>query len=184
MLALIGSTRGLVHAGSVGPGNLAEISSKQVETIIIDLNGISQLDESTTRWLRLQSPAALILADPGSLSFHSEFIEGSLACAMRTDSGPVLRVALEALRDGRSFTSDNVLIQQRLTRLADELSSAERQLMCHTLDGRSLGEVATALGINEIEAANCRDNLMEQFDLHSAAALTRFAEHYVRGEQT
>jgi two-component system response regulator NreC len=149
-----------------------------------DLNGIE-----ATRQITREFPDMKVLA----LSMHSDkrFVAGILKagasgyllkdCAFEEMAG-----AIRAVADGGTYLSPGVagaVIQDYVRRLSDSdtpmvtstLTPREREVLQLLAEGNSTKEVATRLNVSIKTVETHRRQLMDKLDIHSIAALTKYA---------
>jgi DNA-binding NarL/FixJ family response regulator len=117
-----------------------------------------------------------------STTFDPNIIVEALRCApdgfvMKTDSLQSLREAIGALLRGGSYFTSHA--SEHLFRLKTqhnrELSLRQREVLQLIAEGRSSKEISTRLSLSVKTVENHRTHLMEKLDLHTVAALTRYA---------
>lgn len=149
-----------------------------------DLNGIE-----ATRQITHDLPDIKVLA----LSMHSDkrFVAGILKagasgyllkdCAFEEMAG-----AIRAVADGGTYLSPGVagaVIQDYVRRLSDSdtptvtsaLTPREREVLQLLAEGNSTKEVASRLNVSIKTVETHRRQLMDKLDIHSIAALTKYA---------
>ena len=149
-----------------------------------DLNGIE-----ATRQITHELPDIKVLA----LSMHSDkrFVAGILKagasgyllkdCAFEEMAG-----AIRAVADGGTYLSPGVagaVIQDYVRRLSDSdtpmvtstLTPREREVLQLLAEGNSTKEVAARLNVSIKTVETHRRQLMDKLDIHSIAALTKYA---------
>jgi DNA-binding NarL/FixJ family response regulator len=174
--------------GAFGEGDAAVRFAAQEEpdVAIVDIampraNGID-----IARALRAASPDTQLLVL--SMYSHPEYVHqallaGALGYVAKESAGPVLVEAVRAVQAGRRYLSES-LGTEALSRFlqgsegADplgRLSARERQVLQHTVEGRTIAETAQRLGLSPKSVETYRSRLMTKLEIGDLPALVKFA---------
>ena len=174
--------------GAFGDGEAALRFAAQEEpdVAIVDVampetNGID-----IARELRAASPDTQLLVL--SMYSHPEYVHqallaGALGYVAKESAGPVLVEAVRAVQAGRRYLSES-LGTEALNRFLQgseggdplgRLSARERQVMQHTVEGRTIAETAQRLGLSPKSVETYRSRLMTKLDIDDLPALVKFA---------
>jgi DNA-binding NarL/FixJ family response regulator len=104
---------------------------------------------------------------------------------LKSDAGPDLIAAIEALSQGKPFFTSKVaqiVLDGYLANKGDapegsggRLTTREREIVQLLAEGQTNKEVAAALGLSAKTVATHRSNIMRKLGLHSVGELTRYA---------
>ena len=148
-----------------------------------DMNGL----EATRQILKLSPQTqVLILSMHESEQIIREVLDcGARGYVLKSDAGPELMVALEALRDRKPhFTSKiaEVLLRGYLHGPANgggepnsPISSREREVIQLVAEGKSNKDVANTLNISVKTVETHRARIMAKLEIHSVSELVRYA---------
>lgn len=174
--------------GSFGEGDAAIrcAAREEPDVAIVDIalpqaNGID-----IARQLREASPDTQVLV----LSMHSNpeyvhqaLLAGALGYVAKESAGPVLVEAVRAVQAGRRYLCD-ALGHEALHRylqgaekreFLDLLSAREREVLRHTVEGRTIAETAQRLGVSPKSVETYRSRLMTKLAIDDLPALVKFA---------
>lgn len=174
--------------GAFGEGEAAVRFAAEAEpdVAIVDIampeaNGID-----IARALRAASPDTQLLVL--SMYSHPEYVHqallaGALGYVAKESAGPVLVEAVRAVQAGRRYLSES-LGTEALNRFLQgseagdplgRLSARERQVLQHTVEGRTIAETAQRLGLSPKSVETYRSRLMTKLDIGDLPALVKFA---------
>jgi len=147
-----------------------------------DLNGVE-----ATRQIKAQNGRIQVVA----LSSHSDrryvtaiLRAGAAGYVLKGNAYDQLRQAVRAVRAGRSFLCEEVAgaIVETIRRpehtggsAFDILGPREREVLQLLAEGATSGEIAERLHVATSTVETHRRNVMRKLDLHSVAALTKYA---------
>lgn len=147
-----------------------------------DLNGVE-----ATRQIKADHPGIEVVA----LSSYSDrryvtavLRAGASAYVLKDEAYAQLRKAVHAVRAGRSFLSEDVAAtvvetlrhpERGRQSVFDLLGPREREVLQLLAEGHTSGEIARRLCVATSTVETHRRNLMRKLDLHSVAALTKYA---------
>lgn len=174
--------------GSFGDGDAAIrfAAREEPDVAILDIampqaNGID-----VARQLRDASPDTHLLV----LSMHSNpeyvhqaLLAGALGYVAKESAGPVLVEAVRVVHAGRRYLSES-LGQEAIRRSSQSseerdplgaLSAREREVLRHTVEGRTIAETARRLGLSPKSVETYRSRLMTKLDIDDLPALVKFA---------
>ena len=174
--------------GSFGDGDAAIrfAAREEPDVAILDIampqaNGID-----VARQLRDASPDTHLLV----LSMHSNpeyvhqaLLAGALGYVAKESAGPVLVEAVRVVHAGRRYLSES-LGQEAIRRSSQSseerdplgaLSAREREVLRHTVEGRTIAETARRLGLSPKSVETYRSRLMTKLDIDGLPALVKFA---------
>ena len=152
-----------------------------VDVAMPETNGID-----IARELRAASPDTQLLVL--SMYSHPEYVHqallaGALGYVAKESAGPVLVEAVRAVQAGRRYLSES-LGSEALNRFLQgseggdplgRLSARERQVLQHTVEGRTIAETAQRLGLSPKSVETYRSRLMTKLDIDDLPALVKFA---------
>ena len=174
--------------GAFGEGGAAVrfAAEEEPDVAIVDVampetNGID-----IARELRAASPDTQLLVL--SMYSHPEYVHqallaGALGYVAKESAGPVLVEAVRAVQAGRRYLSES-LGTEALSRFLQgseggdplgRLSARERQVLQHTVEGRTIAETAQRLGLSPKSVETYRSRLMTKLDIDDLPALVKFA---------
>lgn len=177
----------VVAAVSSGEKAVAEIKRNQPQMLISDISmsGISGIEAS--RQAKQICPNIKILI----LSMHAErhhvlaaLDAGANGYVLKESAREELVKAVRSLESDRAYLSPGIAnhVVEAICKgkpqpddILDRLTKREHEVLRLISKGNSTKQVASALGISPKTVATHREHLMKKLDLHSAAALTRFA---------
>jgi DNA-binding NarL/FixJ family response regulator len=174
--------------GSFGDGDAAIqfAAREEPDVAILDvaLPHVSGID--VARQLRDASPDTHLLV----LSMHSNpeyvhqaLLAGALGYVAKESAGPVLVEAVRVVHAGRRYLSES-LGQEAIRRSSQSseerdplgaLSAREREVLRHTVEGRTIAETARRLGLSPKSVETYRSRLMTKLDIDDLPALVKFA---------
>jgi DNA-binding NarL/FixJ family response regulator len=165
---------------------LAFAAAEQPDVAIVDIampqaNGID-----VARRLREVSPDThlLILTMHASPEYvHQALTAGALGYVAKASAGPVLVEAVRAVQAGRRYLSESLgteALQRYLQGREDadplaRLSGREREVLRHTVEGRTIAETAQQLGLSPKSVETYRSRLMTKLGIEDLPALVKFA---------
>jgi two-component system NarL family response regulator len=176
--------------GEAGNGRTAvELSERlQPDVIVIDIGMPDLNGVEASRRIKGCCPKTKIVA----LSTHSDkryvlamIDAGSSGYVLKESAGDELLRAIRAVMQGRKYLSPEVagvLVDSYTGRefhdnpsSATFLGSREREVLQLLAEGKSSPEIAKVLFISVSTVEAHRRNIMKKLDLHSVAALTKYA---------
>jgi DNA-binding NarL/FixJ family response regulator len=175
-------------AGSFGEGEAAVrfAGREEPDVAIVDIampgaNGIE-----ITRRLRDASPETGVLV----LSMHSNpeyvhraLLAGALGYVAKESAGPVLVEAIRAVHAGRRYLSDTVRqggVERHEAGLGERgllgaLSAREQQVLRHTVEGKTIAQTATLIGVSPKSVETYRSRIMTKLGIVDLPGLVKFA---------
>lgn len=163
---------------------LARRLQPQVAVLDIGMPELNGLD--ATRLILRESPqtAVLILTlQESEALIHAALAAGARGYVLKTDAARLLPVAIAALLEGKSFFTGAPAEVLRATYLLpappcampDRLTLREREIVQLLAESRTSKEIAARLGVSVKTVDAHRANIMRKLNLHSIAALVRYA---------
>ena len=191
--ALLEHHSGWEICGEAGSGRVGvEMARTLTPDIVIldiglpDLNGVD-----AARHIRQALPHTEVLVltmHESEALMHQALQAGVRGYVLKSNASRELLNALEALRQHKPYltpqVADIVLHSylspahtgaEQATTPSDRLTLREREVLQLLAEGHSTKEVAHVLGVSVKTADTHRSNLMRKLDLHSIAALVRYA---------
>jgi DNA-binding NarL/FixJ family response regulator len=174
--------------GSFGDGDAAIqfAAREEPDVAILDVALPHASGIDVARQLRDASPDTHLLV----LSMHSnpEYVHqalraGALGYVAKESAGPVLVEAVRSVHAGRRYLSES-LGEETIRRspqsgeerdLLGLLSAREREVLRHTVEGRTIAETARRLGLSPKSVETYRSRLMTKLDIDDLPALVKFA---------
>jgi DNA-binding NarL/FixJ family response regulator len=174
--------------GSFGDAEtaLAFAAREEPDVAILDIAMPQASGIEVARRLREVSPDTHLLV----LTMHSnpEYVRqalraGVLGYVAKESAGPALVEAVRAVQAGRRYLSGS-LGGEALGRDAGDggegdplarLSAREREVLRHTVDGRTIAETAQRLGLSPKSVETYRSRLMTKLGIDDLPALVKFA---------
>ncbi|OAI52088.1 hypothetical protein AYO46_06500 [Betaproteobacteria bacterium SCGC AG-212-J23] len=154
-----------------------------VAILDIAMPNVSGID--VARQLRDASPDTHLLV----LSMHSNpeyvrqaLLAGALGYVLKESAGAVLVEAVRQVQAGRRYLSES-LDEDALQHLDESserdplapLSAREREVLRHTVEGRTIAETAQALGLSPKSVETYRSRMMSKLAIEDLPALVKFA---------
>jgi len=189
MRAILSREPGWVVCGEATTGAQALALTLELKPDILildiglpDMNGL----EVTRRVRSLPSVAVLIVTVYEANQVVREAITaGAVGYVLKADAGRTLADAVHAILRRREFMSEGVRAATDAGSSEDlasgrrqppqDLTARERQVLQLLAGGQSNKEIATALGITTKTVETHRARIMAKLELHSMAALVRYA---------
>ena len=146
-----------------------------------DLNGIE-----LARYLQDASPATRIVM----LSMHADveyvhraLLAGAQGYVLKDCPGRILLEAVRTVHGGRRYVCEQVgpqaleqYVRERgITDPLDRLSVREREVLQHTVEGRTIAETAERLQLSPKSVETYRSRLMSKLEIEDIPALVKFA---------
>jgi DNA-binding NarL/FixJ family response regulator len=174
--------------GAFGEGDAAVrfAAREEPDVAIVDIALAQASGIDVARALRTASPDTQLLVL--SMYSHAEYVHqallaGALGYVAKESAGPVLVEAVRAVQAGRRYLSES-LGTEALNRFLEgsaggdplgRLSARERQVLQHTVEGRTIAETAQRLGLSPKSVETYRSRLMTKLDIGDLPALVKFA---------
>jgi DNA-binding NarL/FixJ family response regulator len=174
--------------GSFGSGREAVrfAAREEPDVAILDVAMPNSSGIDVARQLRDASPDTHLLV----LSMHSNpeyvhqaLLAGALGYVAKESAGAVLVEAVRRVQAGQRYFSES-LGQEALQRFIDEsgerdpldpLSAREREVLRHTVEGRTIAETAHELGLSPKSVETYRSRMMTKLGIEDLPALVKFA---------
>jgi DNA-binding NarL/FixJ family response regulator len=174
--------------GSFGDAEtaLAFAAREEPDVAILDIAMPQASGIEVARRLREVSPDTHLLV----LTMHSnpEYVRqalraGVLGYVAKESAGPALVEAVRAVQAGRRYLSGSLGGEALGRDAADggegdplaRLSAREREVLRHTVDGRTIAETAQRLGLSPKSVETYRSRLMTKLGIDDLPALVKFA---------
>ncbi|MGQ0546480.1 MAG: response regulator [Betaproteobacteria bacterium] len=114
---------------------------------------------------------------------HQALLAGALGYVAKESAGPVLVAAVRAVQAGRRYLSESLgtealkryLQSHERSDPLGQLSARERQVLRHTVEGRTIAETAKRLGLSPKSVETYRSRLMTKLDIDDLPSLVKFA---------
>jgi DNA-binding NarL/FixJ family response regulator len=115
---------------------------------------------------------------------HQALLAGALGYVAKESAGAVLVEAVRAVQTGRRYLSDSLGTEalnrylKSSKRKGDplaQLSARERQVLRHTVEGRTIAETARRLGLSPKSVETYRSRLMTKLEIDDLPSLVKFA---------
>lgn len=114
---------------------------------------------------------------------HQALLAGALGYVVKESAGPALVQAVRTVQAGRRYLSDSLGAEalERFLKGADQsdplgrLSAREREVLRHTVEGRTIAETAQQLGLSPKSVETYRSRLMTKLGIEDLPALVKFA---------
>ena len=186
--ALLDSAEGIEFAGSAANGSEAvhEIARRKPDIALIDiampeLNGIE-----ATRLLGDASSMTQVIV----LSMYSDVRHvyralkaGARGYLLKASAGRDLLAAIRIVHAGDRYLSpqiaaivvDDFLKEERFSDPLEALSTRERQVLQHSVEGKSVAAIADALAVSPRTVETYRRRLMEKLNITDLPTLVKFA---------
>ncbi len=174
--------------GSFGNGREAVrfAAREEPDVAILDVAMPSGSGIDIARQLRDAAPDTHLLV----LSMHSNpeyvrqaLLAGALGYVAKESAGAVLVEAVRRVQAGQRYFSE-ALGQESLERILSEsgerdpldpLSAREREVLRHTVEGRTIAETAQELGLSPKSVETYRSRMMTKLGIEDLPALVKFA---------
>ncbi len=174
--------------GSFGEGDAAIrfAAREEPDVAIVDIAMPHATGIDVARQLREASPDThlLVLSMYSNPEYvHQALLAGALGYVAKESAGPVLVEAVRAVQAGRRYLSES-LGSEALHRYLQStqgrdplapLSAREREVLRHTVEGRTIAETARRLGLSPKSVETYRSRLMTKLDIDDLPALVKFA---------
>lgn len=174
--------------GSFGDGDAAvRFSAREdPDVAVIDVAMPQSSGIDITRRLRDAAPETSVLV----LSMHSNpeyvhqaLLAGALGYVAKESAGPVLVEAIRTVHAGRRYLSDTLGYEalQRYQASAEQrdplglLSARERQVLRHTVEGKTIAQTAAQLGVSPKSVETYRSRVMTKLGIVDLPGLVKFA---------
>jgi DNA-binding NarL/FixJ family response regulator len=185
---LLESHADLSVVGSFGDGREAVrfAAREQPDVAIVDVAMPTNSGIDIARQLRDVSPDTHVLV----LSMHSNpeyvrqaLLAGVLGYVAKESAGEVLVEAVRRVQSGERYFSE-ALGEEALRRFLEEsgerdplepLSAREREVLRHTVEGRTIAETAQQLGLSPKSVETYRSRMMTKLGIDDLPALVKFA---------
>lgn len=185
---LLETQRDMHVIGSFGEGRTAVrfAAMNEPDVAVIDIAMPHESGIDIARQVREASPDThlLILSMHANPEYvHQALLAGALGYVVKDSAGSVLVEAVRAVHAGQRFLSDsldNKALQRHLRNSEREdplsrLSARERQVLRHTVEGRTIVETAKRLGLSPKSVETYRSRTMAKLAIKDMAALVKFA---------
>ena len=162
----------------------AEADVAVLDVAMPDLNGIE-----VARYLQDAAPATRIVM----LSMHADveyvhraLLAGAQGYVLKDSAGRVLIEAVRAVHGGRRYICEQIGAQAleqyfRERGISDplaRLSAREREVLQHTVEGKTIVETADRLQLSPKSVETYRSRLMSKLEIEDIPALVKFAIRY------
>jgi DNA-binding NarL/FixJ family response regulator len=162
----------------------AQREEPDVAIVDVAMPNVSGID--VVRRLREASPDTHVMV----LSMHSNpeyvhhaLLAGALGYVAKESAGPVLVEAVREVQAGRRYLSESLggdALQRYLDDPASrdpmaQLSKRERDVLRHTVEGRTIAETAAQLGVSPKTVETYRSRLMTKLGIDDVPGLVKFA---------
>lgn len=165
---------------------VAFAAAEEPDVAIVDIAMPQASGIDVARRLREVSPDThlLVLTMHSSPEYvHQALLAGALGYVAKASAGPALVEAVRAVQAGRRYLSESLgteALQRYLQRSAADdplgrLSTREREVLRHTVEGRTIAETAQRLGLSPKSVETYRSRVMTKLDIKDLPALVKFA---------
>ena len=156
---------------------------EQPDVAIVDISMPSASGIDLARQLRDATPDTQLLV----LSMHSNpeyvrqaLLAGALGYVAKESAGAVLVEAVRRVQSGQRYLSDADALQRPLADSGERdplepLSAREREVLRHTVEGRTIAETAALLGVSPKSVETYRSRMMTKLGIDDLPALVKFA---------
>jgi DNA-binding NarL/FixJ family response regulator len=159
---------------------------EEPDVAILDIAMPSASGIDIARQLRDAAPDTHLLV----LSMHSNpeyvrqaLLAGALGYVAKESAGAVLVEAVRRVQSGQRYLSDSLDVDALQRFLADSserdplepLSAREREVLRHTVEGRTIAETAAQLGLSPKSVETYRSRMMTKLGIEDLPALVKFA---------
>lgn len=187
--ALLEQQPGVKVIAEAGDGRTAVRLAQQLapDVVVMDINMPDLNGVEATRQICAQGrgPKVIALTGYAPTTFAVEMLNaGASAYVLKTGAADELTKALEAVYAGKIYLSPEVSHEamNKTPHQANghdsvfaKLSAREREVLQLLAEGKATKEVANRLNVSIKTVETHRRNLMEKLDMHSVAALTKYA---------
>ena len=177
--------------GSFGEGApaVAFAAEQEPDVAIVDVAMPQASGIDVVRQLREASADTHVLV----LSMHSNpqyvhqaLLAGALGYVAKESAGPVLVEAVREVQAGRRFLSESIGREALQRYLEDparrdpmqQLSAREREVLRHTVQGRTIAQTAQRLGVSPKSVETYRSRVMTKLGIEDLPSLVKFAIRY------
>ena len=177
--------------GSFGEGApaVAFAAEQEPDVAIVDVAMPQASGIDVVRQLREASADTHVLV----LSMHSNpqyvhqaLLAGALGYVAKESAGPVLVEAVREVQAGRRYLSESIGREALQRYLEDparrdpmqQLSAREREVLRHTVQGRTIAQTAQRLGVSPKSVETYRSRLMTKLGIEDLPSLVKFAIRY------
>lgn len=192
LCSILQTQTGWEVCGEASDGRIAvEMAQKlRPDVVVLDISmpGLNGL-EATRQMLKAEPRMrVLILTQYDTDEVVREVLHaGARGFLLKTDAGRELIVAVEALRNNKSYFTSRVaaMVLEGFLRgdstpgesllKRERLTPREREVVQLLAEGKSTKEVAVALDLSVKTAETHRSNIMQKLDLHSVSELVMYA---------
>jgi DNA-binding NarL/FixJ family response regulator len=165
---------------------LAFATREEPDVAIVDIAMPQASGIELARRLRAASPDTqlLVLTMHSNPEYvHQALLAGALGYVAKESAGPVLVEAVRAVQAGRRYLSESLGTEalSRYLQRGEEadplgrLSAREREVLRHTVEGRTIAETAQRLGLSPKSIETYRSRLMTKLGIEDLPALVKFA---------
>ncbi len=165
---------------------LAFAAREEPDVAVVDIAMPQASGIELARRLRAASPDTqlLVLTMHSNPEYvHQALLAGALGYVAKESAGPVLVEAVRAVQAGRRYLSESLgteALRRYLQRGEDSdplgrLSAREREVLRHTVEGRTIAETAQRLGLSPKSVETYRSRLMTKLGIEDLPALVKFA---------
>jgi DNA-binding NarL/FixJ family response regulator len=189
MRAILSREPGWVVCGeaTTGAEALALTLELKPDILILDIGLPDMNGLEVTRRVRSALPVAVLIVTvfEDDQVVQEAITAGASGYVLKADAGRILADAVHAILRRREFVSEGVRAaanagsSEEQTSPGQEpperLTARERQVLQLLAGGQSNKEIATALGITRKTVETHRARIMAKLELHSMAALVRYA---------
>ena len=176
----------VVGEAADGEEAVRQTRALQPDIVLMDINMPRMDGLQVTEVLRREAPKVrvVILSVHNRPDYVQRVIKAGARAYLLKDTAPAELVrVLELVHRGEIFFSPEVA-QSALNRYVktggkpqglDRISRREREVLAAVASGKSNKEIASDLGVSVRTIETHRERIMRKLDLHSVAALTKFA---------
>jgi DNA-binding NarL/FixJ family response regulator len=161
----------------------------QPDVVVLDIGMPNMNGLEAARQILHGAPATMVLVltmDESEQSTREALRAGVRGILLKSDAARDLVLAIEAVRDHRSFFTAGVAemvlnaymgreMPRPASTLRDPLTRREREVVQLLAEGKSTKEVAIVLGLSVKTAETHRANVMRKLNLHSVSQLVLYA---------
>ncbi|MFZ0889974.1 MAG: response regulator transcription factor [Candidatus Binataceae bacterium] len=177
----------IVGEAASGEEALALAARTRPQVVVLDIGMPGMGGLAAAHRIAKQAPGVrvLVLSQYADEEYVIEALSEARVAGylVKTDAAAELLNAIRAVHGGKRYLSPSVapIVLGRLDRPfnhylgSDALSRREREVLKLIAEGSTTKEVAARLGISPKTAQAHRENLKEKLDLHSTAAMVRYA---------
>jgi len=175
----------IVGEAGTGAETLALADSLDPDVLVLDVAMPDLSGIEVTRRVHDAHPRIRVLALTGHgdrPTVQQMVRAGAVGYVVKTGTGPELVSAIRAVASGQSYLSPEVtsslladIREPQRQAGSDVLGRRELQVLRLVAEGERTAEIAERLHISHATVETHRRNIMRKLDLHTAAALTKFA---------